>query len=528
MPTGSTIAIKIAGVNVTSYVLPSTCRFESQLNAVAGTWQFTLKDVDHTLGPFETGSIMDLTVDGTQLYLGFLLQVSRTYPFPAMDTVNTPPDETPRYWTLRGVDFNRLFDKRVLRNPADFYHQLPNFPSTSMDGDLIQQLCDDFLDLDGLVDYTTHVENIRPPFEGQDEGAWLAQGTPWRKQMEDFAQFSGAVWYLGPKNATTAYLWYKEIEDAVHRWGFSDNPNYNSISASPTSFQGATIGPREIEATEAGDHMVNDALIWGGSSWAGGTGGIVFARETNATSITEHGRWQYAEVHIGEEGYKLQEGVDVRADVIVNGPPGAVDADQQRGLRYPQWNVRLTWFAHQVPTISGVPDHLYPGALSTIELQVFEDGDPLTLLLPCRQITITIPSLDPNGDGYVQFGGFFGLQPDDPYTLWRFLLKAQRTAQQALIAVVDENSDATQYGAIGNFIPTPAPNGSATVFTCAFGYIAGTTRVYLKPAGSTGGGLLLYPGLDYTESDPIAGQITLNVAPATGSQLMVNCRTLGS
>lgn len=527
MPAGSTVVIKANGVDITTYVLPKTARFESQINAVPGAFTFIVKDVGHTLG-FTTGHIVTLEIDGFLAYGGFILQATRDYPFDAMDTTNTPPFDTVRYWKISGVDFNRLFDFRVLRNTADYLHHLPNFTGEKMDGFLIKYMGVNWLDVDD-VDTDTFVDDIRPPFNGTPDaskkGAWLQQGSSWRKQMEDFAQFTGAIWYLAPKigGPELIALHYHAIEDVVHRWGFSDVPtNVGEVSTDPASFQGWTIGPREIEGTEAGDHMVNDALIWGGSQWAG-RGGTVFAREENTDSVNEHGRWQLAETHFGETGYKLQEGVDVRADIIVNGPPGAVGADQNRGLRYPQWSFRFAWFAHQVPKLLGVPNHIPPGSLVSIELQTFEE----TQLLPLRSVAITFPELDPLGNGYVRYEGMFGLQPDDPYSLWRWLLSNRGKVLNGALTFVDQDSPATVYGATGNFIPTPTPNGSVTEFTIAFGYIIGSTKVYLKKNGETGARLLLR-GSDYTETDPINGGITLTVAPSTGDVLLVNCRTLAA
>lgn len=523
MPLGSTILIEYNGVNITSDVLADSVRFDAQQNAVPGTWSMTVKDTDHTHS-FTTGKEVTLSVDGTRLVGGYLMRVGRTYPFSAMDT--TDPLSIPRYWRLEGSDYNVLFDKRVLRNPANYLTQIPNFTRADMDGTLIKKMCADYLDVSD-INSTTYVDNIQPPFNTTPDvgapGAWLEQGSTMRKQIEDWVQFTGAIWYIDPyKN-----LHHHAIEDSVMRWGFADTPNHNTITGA-TGYQGATIGPREIEGTETGQHFVNDAMIWGGSQWAG-SGGTVFSREQNAGSIAAHNLWQRAEVHFGEEGYKLQEGVDVRADVIVNGSPGAVAANQDRGLRYPQWDFKFTWFAHDVPLLSGVSNHILPGQLAWITLSTFGPlGTPLTRLLPLRSVAISIPSLDPDGNGYVRFEGRFGLQPDDPFTLWRFLLNAQRrAARQGTVTVVDDNSLATTYGALGTFVPTPTPNGSATVFTVPFGYIIGTTRLYVKPVGANGYFLKLL-GSDYTESDSIKGEITITPAPASGESLLVQTRTLAS
>ena len=533
MPTGSVVVLKYDGNDITTDVLWNSARFESQINAVPGTFGFTVVDRNHTYN-FITGKRISLEVDGTMAYGGFVIQVQRSYPFSAMDTTTIDPGEVPRYWQIQGVDFNVLFDKRVLRNPSDYLHQLPNFTGDRMDGWLIKHMMSLFLDVDG-IEYNTYVEDIRPPFNGTPDasrkGAWLQQGSYWRKQMEDFAQFTGGIWYLKPTPAGSsdfAELHYHAIENVVHRWGFSDAPNKGTtVSSSPASYQNVTIGPREIDATEDGSVIINDALIWGGSQWAG-RGGTVFAREENTASIDDHYRWQLAETHFGEDGYKLQEGVDVRADIIVNGPPGAVAADQNRGLKYPQWNFRHVWFAHQVPTLSGVRNHITPGSLVTIQLVVFgPDGSPLVQLLPLRSVAISFLELDPTGKGYVRYEGFFGLQPDDPWSLWRYILRNRGKILSGALTFVDQDSTATVYGATGNFIPTPTPNGSATVFTIAFGYVINSTRVYLRRPGETGAALL-NEGSDYVETDPINGIITMTSAPPSGSVLLVNCRTLSA
>lgn len=527
MPSGSTVVITYNGVNITNKVLWSSAWFESQHNAIPGTFEFTVKDLDHTFLAI-SGKEVTLTVDGVKLFGGYVLQVARRYPFPAMDTVTVDPTEVPRYWTLRGVDYNILFDKRVLRNTADYLHQIPSLPSNTKAGPIIQQMWDDYIDTPAGFDTTTFVDDSTTyPYNGGTTGvtgkkwAWMQQGTTAREQMADLVQFSGALWYFdADKN-----LHHHDIEDTEQRWGFSDAPNHGSITTSPAEFQGATIGPREIDATEDGAHLVNDAFVWGGSKWAG-AGGTVFAREQNATSQTDHGRWQLAETHFGELGYGIQDGVDNRADLIVNGSPGAAGADQNRGLRYTQWQFRFVWFAHDVPLLSGTPDHLRPGYLSTISLETFGPmGSPLVQLLPLRQVKITFPNLDPTGKGYVKFEGFFGLQPDDPFSLWRYILRNRRQAADTLVAVVDDSSDSTTYGAIAHLTPTPLPNGSATVFTIPFGYITGTTQVFLNTGT---GGLLQTPGSDYEESDPINGEITMTVPPPNGSSLLVTCRTLAA
>ncbi|HET9615456.1 MAG TPA: hypothetical protein VFP22_11645, partial [Candidatus Limnocylindrales bacterium] len=400
MPSGSTVALHYDGTDITQYVLPSSARFEAQLNAIPGIFEFTVKDLNHTMS-FVTGRKVTLEVDGVLLYGGYVLQVNRAYPFEAMDTTTTPPSDTARYWKIRGVDFNRLFDTRVLRNPASYTTRLPTFSSSVMDGALVRAMWSDWIDTPSGFDTTTYVDDIAPPFDLTGPGLWKEQGTKARDQMKDFAQFNGALWYF---DAAQNLHWHA-IENTVQRWGFSDQPNKLGITASPLSFQGSTIGPRSIDGTESGDHMINDALAWGGSPF-GSTGGVIFSRAQNSTSISAHERWQSGETHFGELGFGIQSGLDKLVDVIVNGSPATVIAGQERGLSLPQWSFKFTWFAHLVPKLSGVPDHIRPGYLATIELKTFgPSGSPLVQLLPLRQVVITFPGLDPDGNGYVQFEG---------------------------------------------------------------------------------------------------------------------------
>jgi hypothetical protein len=412
-----------------------------------------------------------------------------------------------RTWTLSGPDYNIIFDRRFWRNTSDYLH-LIDLTAFTTDGAILRQAVDNFADASdfsssGILDIATIAS-----------GDQLAQGDPLRKEFENLSQFGGAVWYIDP-GKVFRYLPY---DDVLKRWGFSDTPNKTPITVSPDAYQGATYPFRGVEGTEDASFMVNDALIWGGSQFAGSGGGTVFSRSQDATSISAHHRWQTAETHFGERLYSIQAQVDARSDVIINGPPGADITGQQKGLKYPQWQFTFTWFSTDVPLLSGVPDHIRPGDIVTIILDVFG----VTQLLPVRELRISFPdAFDADGTHLVQFDGTFGLQLSDPYSLWRYLLTAKTRLQTAVNvpSVVGDTSTATAYGAQYSGTPTPAPDSAATVFTIPFGYISGSPQVYLD-------GLLKTPAVDYTESNNTAGQITFVVAPTTGSVIIVVALTL--
>lgn len=63
--------------------------------------------------------------------------------------------------------------------------------------------------------------------------------------------------------------------------------------------------------------------------------------------------------------------------------------------------------------------------------------------------------------------------------------------------------------------PTPSPDGSQKVFTCAYGYVAGLLEVFLD-------GLLQVKDVDYSETDNSAGTFTFVEAPDSNETIMVN------
>jgi hypothetical protein len=512
VPASSTIQILYDDTDITRYVIFSSATFSLQAGAQPGTFEITVKDVDQVLS-FVTGHELRLIVDDRTLFGGYVKSVTRKFAFPADDTVSRPTTAVKsRQFVLRGVDYNTLFDTRFTRNPADYLHLFPSFPKTSLDGDLIRDLlCGSYLDIPAGFDTSAHVDNVVAPFDPLNlgrsgVGLFLQPGSSWRASMDDLAQFSGAVYYL----SGAKFLEYHALEDVLAPFGFSDVPD-------GTDF----IGFRDLDLTEDGSVMANDAMIWGGSQYAG-TGKTVFAREQNGPSIAEHGRWQRAETHFGEQNYLLQDGVTARARVIVDGAPGAVGGDDARGLRFPQWSARLTWYAKDVPG----REHLLPGNVVTFNFWVMsEDGGvtPLIQVLPLRQLTITFPNLDSSagGDPYVAFTGSFGLQLSDPYTLWTFLRHALAKVQKVpgLLATSDDTTPIATYGSLFSGPFSAAPDGSTRDFSLpnGFGYIAGTTQVYRD------GKLLIPGGIDYEETDPIGGLLQFTSPPALGAILWARC-----
>lgn len=500
MGVGSTVSITIGGTDVTSLVIASSARFEVASNATPGSCEFRVRDPNGTVSIL-IGAEIILTVDGVPLWGGYVTQTDRTFAFPV-----DVPSFASRIWVVRGVDYNILFDRRVLRNPSDLLHLIETgLPlGSTQDGDVLRLAVTNYADMTGF-DASGILDVATLPGSGTIK---LQQGWKLRQLFELYAQYSGAVWYIDP----TKVIRFAGLESAEHRWGFSDAPNNGTITQNPSQYQGVTIGFRDGTFTEDGSQIVNDAFVWGGSEWSNGT---VAARSTDANSIATYGRWQYAETKFGELGFGIQSGVTARADAIVFGPPGADSLGQQKGLRYSQWQARFTWFAHRVPLLGTTPNHVTPGALVRIDLTTFSK----TLILPCRSLQISFPSLDETGNAYVEITGTFALQQSDPWTLWRYIRRNEERITTTALAIVTNSSTSAPYGAIGRFVPSPSPDGTTTVFTVPFGYIQGSGTLYLN-------GLAQRVGTDWLESNPESGQITLTSAPLASDNLLFVCRTL--
>lgn len=493
----SQVEIVVDGVDVTNRVQYASAVFESQQNAIPGTFELTIKDPERNYTPPDTGAEITMDLDGTRHFGGYVTQVTRKFALPADEI---PADS--RQWVLRGADYNILLDKRVTRNTANYTRHLPNFNGTQYDGDLLTYFANNYIDLPAGLDVSTYVDNIVKPFYGETEGdpesregGWREQGTPWRDQIELLQQWSGAVFYISPDFD----FHYHAIETAMAPFGFSDQPNGTT-----------TIGMRDVIATErGGPQLTNQALVWGGSEWSED---VVFAQATNATSVTDHGLWQSAEVHFGEDAYLLE--TQWRADLIVEGGETAIEAGFNPGQAFPQYDLTLTWFAENQPT----GQQIRAGELVNTYLTTF--GAPFNpMLLPMRSVRITFPGVDPDGFGHVQLTGTLGISLSDPFTIWG-ALRRLRQPRRAVVAVATQSTSLSTYGGFAQFTPGFV-SGTTYRLPNGGGYIAGTTQLYedgiLQQRDTGDGGY-------YTESDPIAGLITLTGSPS--GDLWLVCRML--
>lgn len=515
-----------AGVNedITSDVMFSDATFEMQMNAIPGTASFRVVDQARTHS-FTTGKEIQLWIDNVQMWGGYIRRVNRTFPFLADDTVPAATYKN-RIWQIEAVDYNILFDSLIIRRTANYTSHVPDatgYLKTTQDGWALWKLLYSFTDfpsgfgIDATRANATEIDDIRTvlPSDATTKFKYKQQGTKIRDQFKDLAQMASATFYISGDKKVHYHAW----EDMEKRWGFSDNPNWNAITASPTTYQGSDWGFHEVIGEEDGSVIVNDVIIWGGSAF-GSSGTVIYKRAEDATSQAAHGRWQLGEVHFNEFG--TQGMVDARAWAILEGPPGATNQGVLKGMRYPQWKLTFEWWADQVPAINGVRDHIKAGEFTRIELETFGLTGANVIYAPCRTLRITFPQLSPTGDAHALFSGEFSYSYTDSIGLWAAMLGGQSRTGSLIISTVGNDSTSAKYGDYGTFTAF-TPDGVTTVFDLPndLGYIAQTLQVVLN-------GLDQRRGTDYFETNPAAGTFTFATAPLSTDSITVYCRMLAA
>lgn len=482
---GATAAITCAGTDITNNVLFESTTFTTVARGELGQFEMRVKDPNNVFA-FQTGQEVSFSLNGTKVFGGYITQIGRTFAFPTTTTGT-------KIWILRGADYNILFDKRVLRNTADYYTQLPSPPKDIKDGAAIKYVITNYTDFSGFDTSTIDDVDFYNSDGTSDYVAYPQQGSTVRDLIAEPAFKSGAVFYISADKK----IHYHALETVTSSWGFSDSPNNST-----------TFKMKDVSATEDGSYMVNDALIWGGSPYAGATGGTVFSRVQSPSSQTAHGRWQYAEAKFGDREYGTYQQVNAKAKAIINGPGGADATNQLKGLMYPQWQMSFFWWLHDVPAIP------VPGQLFTIELTSFG----IAKILPLRSMTMTFPELDPQGKAYVLMQGDFNLSVRDPYSVFAYIRENSKRILTGVFGSANDDSLTTTYGAYGAFANKITSQGGL-VYKLPFGYIPATLLVF-------DGALALAPGIGFNETDAVNGTFTLTSAP-TGA-LYATCRTLHS
>jgi hypothetical protein len=515
MKSPSDILIRFDGVDISDRVVYAQSWFEQSANPVQGSFQLVCRDMDQDFEPV-IGKKVTCHIDGKAMGGGYGLRIARGNFFPAVET-NPPGGVRSRKWTITGPDFNVMFDKRVLHDPADHFNALTIPESRRTLSGALTYLFDNFVDTIPGLGYSTHVDDIDVVYS-RNKGLYVQQGSTLRAQMDDFVKWGAVIYYID----ADLELHFHEYENIGHPWSFVDAFK-NGVT---------TIGFREGAYEEDFTSIVTDALVWGGSAIAppGPAGDVVFARypdppvadKTVAGRLQSaareqaaidrrnlYGRWQMAEMNIGQENYLLQESVDQRAYTIINGPSGAVPTyGLEGGFSQPTKRMTAAWYAHDVPD----GDHVRAGEITDFILYTQgPPGNPLIARLPLRSVRMSFPTIPGDNPAaepltFVRFDGEFGTSYSDSRHLWKFLKQTRRLARRNVTA----GPVTITPGATAAAFPVEDTDGSRTVFTFEGEFVYGESDLYLN-------GLLQAPGVSYTATG--SNEVTMVLAPDASDTL---------
>ena len=327
------IQILYEGDDITADVEIRTARFMTQAGPQIGQAQLRVRDKTRTYatGYFHAGGVLELYINGSREWDGWVMTVDRQWAFDVEDT--TVPDAAPRWWALTGYDRNLLFTRRYhydKADPASVY--FGSYPADSLDRNVILDVLANYTDLDqdgiDIVSGITSVGPIDPYSAFKAVTAAQALG----QSMARMALQNGALFFIDPDRVFR----YVDDQSETAPFRLSDEP------------QAGEVGYREMLIADDASQLANDALIWGAGM---GSPDPVFGRATSDDSVALHGLFQYAEVAEVNQISATESAVR-RADTYVNGSPA-----HERGHKEDQTRITCSIFEPGLRVGMGVSFH---------------------------------------------------------------------------------------------------------------------------------------------------------------------------
>jgi len=313
------VDLLIDGTSVWADTQFELAHFISQVNGVAGTCEFRVRDLDRTRA-FVVGQEILLTINGLNVWRGFVAMVNRIYVFPAL---NVDDFGLARFIDIRGVDINILLTKRIVFDQSTPANVLaPLLPPATADVTAIDLLLAGWLDLSGDgLDTTTLVENVADTTWTQEGRPWEGSDT-WAGAMQSIANLPAAIYYINPDKQFV----YTDVNTPSAPFALSDTPLFSGLSS---------FGYREMEILNDGTGLANDVMAWGIGY---GSQTPVFVRDIDATSVTDHGVWQ-----LGQTSFGVFEQATINriAESIIDGSPSS-----KRGAKDDRVSVQCVTYQH--------------------------------------------------------------------------------------------------------------------------------------------------------------------------------------
>jgi len=287
--------------DITDGLIIDGTKFISRVNGAAGEAELRFRDDAHTQD-FVVGKRLDLKVNGTYVWRGYIGRIRYEYPFKYGDVAD--PLTNPRILRIDGVDINVLFIRRVVFNQDDPLTGAKVYETSTPDYLVINELVNNWLDLSGDdIDTSTKVEPVGS-LNLEEDAVGINPGQSWGENMKAISSLSGAMFYLNAERQ----LVYTDVETVDAPYVLSDQPD---LVAGPDVGSGYREASHLVDASD----LVNDFLAWGAGN---GSASMVFQRVTDDDSIALHDRWQAGRVY---GSVWKQSTIDRVADTVVHGSP---------------------------------------------------------------------------------------------------------------------------------------------------------------------------------------------------------------
>jgi hypothetical protein len=487
--TESTVTIRVGGGDISSDVIYAQTQFGSAAAAQPGTCSIAVRDLDGTRS-FSEGSIIELLIDGTRRWRGYLMELERTYVF--------EDNEEVRAWVLQGVDLNIILDKLILYNRTNptrypdgggtyrrrkvtyngqtFGYQV-TVPQNTDDDEYIRAMMADF-DLDLIsptIRYSGSDNKISRVGQISPDGAFTppTAGVTLRNFLVDVSRNvqrstpGSTIWYIDPDG----YLVYtaQDLYDAPF-WVGDDDPAtyYNGV-------QGENV--RNLRIGRSISNLKNDVLIFAGEldpRPSSRQTRLRYRHRIAQWSVEAYGRFQYSEVL---QNSWLQGAVNARAQKIITqeATPGGT------------------------ATFTTFRSGLYPGQI----LNVVSTAHDVEENFPIRAVTMSFPL-----PTLVRYDVTCSYDTQDP---WGLILALKRPVTRGLkqpdFEVIDlrRNPDQTKVAERFSYVKEyPASLGN-NLYQTSFPYIRNSISVFV-------GGLR-----QVSAQDPVAGTVAFKEYPTQGT-----------
>jgi hypothetical protein len=295
------IQIFFVGQDVTKYVLFAETTFDSIGGAQAGTCQITLRGDPAVTSLLETGSSIQLIIDGEIYWQGYSSMITRSYFF---------ADKTEPKVVIQGVDLNILFDRLILYNhidprlwPTGGEAYVPSKTGLKTPGEvpnptpdrefLINCLKDTDLDLISPRISTNLISEIGAMTSTEDQDKTASTPSAGTSMRGLFEQAANAI--TAPRDRAGSVIYF------ISPKAFFVYYNIDTMSSPipSVSDDGSTdVACRDLQIVRDASHLKNDVFVFAGELNPKPDSKqklFKYSHRKDESSISRYGRFQHAE-----------------------------------------------------------------------------------------------------------------------------------------------------------------------------------------------------------------------------------------